>query len=210
MRTKKFLLFFFLLTLTLSALGADPLKYAVQLNRSSYYDGAGGQSLWQSKLGVSVEPIQGEVLPRAYAYIGLFYPLSIGVSAALKSESPFSQASGFLKWTLFERWGFPALALRTSYNKYQSKQEGEISSLASGLAASWGYNILSAMASYELRRDQISWQLLDDMQLNRSDFYLVANYGLHVQLLPAELDFALLLSRARNDSILSSSFTYIL
>lgn len=91
----------------------------------------------------------------------LIYPLDTGISYSHfygnQSQTRASQINAWAQWTLWERFGWPAIAGRVAYSKISAAWDSRIRSWTGGIQASWGFKRITIWSGLYQSRHKPSW-----------------------------------------------------
>ena len=161
-------------------------------------------------------PASKESLLLDYSAIGsLFYPLDLGVSFGhlLGHSSPerSTRACGWIQWTLWEKFGWPALSARASHGRLFNLKGRNFQSWSGNLQLSWGYQRLSFWAglslSHHLAFPQESQNRTGERPQTGEKITTITRHhrflGLHIQLIRNFLNLAFESHRSQTDHIIT-------
>ena len=137
----------------------EPLLYLGHVNVSSPIETAGSHGAYGFKLGIgaqftppnSSQNINNDLFlsteagtndmtyfPKVYWSRGMNIPLNFGFSYG-QSPDQAEQWSGFAQWVVFEKFKWPAVALRAAISKLTGLSHSEITTYNSGAIISYGF-----------------------------------------------------------------------
>lgn len=172
------------------SLGAGAATYTVPDN-----GGRVMSSLLERDEAAEAEPY---VVPRLWLLKGLPWPVDVGLTAASDADRLFTQASGFLQWTVYEALARPALSLRGGHGRIFGLDGTELQTNTIDAVASYGFFRYFALyasfgaaqhqATITVRRDDPTGFMLhedeDRMQQSRAWLTPRAAGGIRVAVLP--------------------------
>ncbi|MFK7873953.1 MAG: hypothetical protein AB8C84_12440 [Oligoflexales bacterium] len=150
MKLKTTLLFFFLS----APLFGNTMTYQSSLNRFSPTERASSHGVGVN-LGSGFEQIRTpeedgsistQTVTRAWLTKGIFWPLDIGLGLASFEEE--KSYSGYIQYTLYEKFMTPAIALRTTHSRMFVSTQGPLHTTTAQILASWGYRSISLWANF--------------------------------------------------------------
>lgn len=137
----------------------------------------------------------------------LFYPIDTGISYAHfygnGSQPNPSQINAWAQWTVWETFGWPAIAGRIAYSKTSAAWKSDIRSWTGGLQVSWGFKRITVWGGAYASRHAAQWSgRVSDQQdegplkttaknnrLNSQDTF--TTLGLHLQIFQDFLNLAI-------------------
>ncbi|MCB9229953.1 MAG: hypothetical protein H6618_10120 [Deltaproteobacteria bacterium] len=161
----------------------------------------------------------------------LFYPLDMGLGFGKFTREPDQGRAGlvhgWLQWTAWEEFGWPALAFRLGHSRLYGLSNTEIRTWTGNSQISWGYRRLTAWIGSSASFHQIFGQLSEsepetDLTIDKHEtaqpqqagyqqsFSLHALIGAHLQLIPDLLNIAVERQHSRNQQTITFKVSLIL
>ncbi len=103
------------------------------------------------------------VSPRVFITKGLFYPIDLGInfSTVMNNSNQGTSVSGYLQWTVFERFTWPALAVRTLYTQLHGVDNVSFETMGVEGLLSYGFSIASIYGGYGENVHDASYKVED-------------------------------------------------